>query len=100
MQKQWHARSNGICSPASAVDLQRIIDDIADQADEFLATASNRAQARAGIEELLTAEHSALAAGERAQVVAGVMAILENEGFFEGLGAAGGPKEDEDDGGE
>jgi hypothetical protein len=64
--------------------LQEIIDKIADEADDFLAEASSRAQARAGIEELLTADYPRLAAADRAKVVAGVIAILDKEGFFEG----------------
>ena len=64
--------------------LQAIIDQIADQADETLAGAANRAEARAGIEEVITADYLHLLPPERALVVAGVMAILESEGFFEG----------------
>lgn len=64
--------------------LQSIIDHIADTADDFLADASNRAQARAGIEELLTADYSQLSPADRVKVVAGVMVILNKEGFFEG----------------
>jgi hypothetical protein len=63
--------------------LQAIIDHIADQADDFLAGAANRAEARAGVEEVITADYLSLLPADRAQVVAGVMAVLEQEGFFE-----------------
>lgn len=82
------------------MDLEAIIDQIADEADDFLAGASNRAQARAGVEEFLTAEHPALAANDRAQVVAGVMQVLEREGFFDEMPASKGPEEAEDDEGD
>jgi hypothetical protein len=65
--------------------LQAIIDRIADQADEVLAGASNRAEARAGIEEMITADFLRLSPAERARVVAAVMEVLEKEGFFEGI---------------
>jgi len=65
--------------------LQTIIDQIADQADDVLAGASNRGEARAGIEEAITADYLFLTPPDRARVVAGVMAVLEQEGFFEGI---------------
>ena len=64
--------------------LSDIIERIAAQADDVLAGASNRAEARAGIEESITADYLWLAPGERAVVVTGVMNILEAEGFFAG----------------
>jgi hypothetical protein len=75
--------------------LQAIIDHLADQADEVLAGASNRAEARAGIEEAITADYLALSPADRAQVVAGVMEILEREGFFEGISDSPSPLPDE-----
>ncbi len=65
------------------LDLRPIIDDIAHQADDFLAGASNRKQGRAGIEEFLTLEHPTLGAADRKLVVDGVMAVLEAEDFFD-----------------
>jgi hypothetical protein len=65
-----------------APDLRHIIDDIANQADEFLADAKDRKQARAGIEEFITLEHAGLPPGDRKKVVEGVMAVLEQEDFF------------------
>ena len=69
------------------VSLQDIINRIADGADTLLAEAGSRAQVRAAIEELLAAEHPRLSPADRAKVVAGVVAILDKEGFFEGSGA-------------
>ncbi len=64
------------------IDLRPIIDEIANQADEFLADAKDRKHARAGIEEFVTMEHGTLAADDRKRVVDGVMAVLEAEDFF------------------
>jgi hypothetical protein len=66
--------------------LQNIIDRIADEADDFLGEARDRNQARAGVEEAVTAEFSGLSAIERKTVVSAVMSILDREGFFEGHG--------------
>jgi hypothetical protein len=62
--------------------LEPIIHEIASQADDFLAGARDRAQGKAGISELLTMDYPQLAPEERAQVVSGVMALLEDEDFF------------------
>jgi hypothetical protein len=72
------------------MDLHSIIDEIASQADGFLAGAANRKEARAGIEELINADYRQLSPSERKKVADDVMAILENEGFFE-FGASSGP---------
>ena len=63
-------------------DLRHIIDEIARQADESLAGATDRQQGRAGIEEFLTLEHADLSASDRKKVVDGVMHVLEEESFF------------------
>ena len=78
------------------VDLLPIIYDIASRADEFLSGASNRAQGRAGIEELVTMDYSALDAADRKIVVAGVMQVLEAEDFF-GTEFVGDPFSEPDD---
>ena len=62
---------------------QEIIRDLADRADDLLAGASNREQARAGLEEQITMDYLGLPNAQRAQVVNAVMLILENEGFFD-----------------
>jgi hypothetical protein len=73
------------------MDLPSIIDEIASQADDFLDGAANRKEARAGIDELLNADYPQLSPAERKKVAEGVLAILENEGFFE-FGASGGSR--------
>jgi hypothetical protein len=77
-----------------ATDLRHIIDDIANQADDFLADATDRKQGRAGIEEFITLEHPDLSPADRKKVVAGVMAVLEAESFF-GTEFVGDPFSDE-----
>lgn len=68
------------------MNLHAIIEKVADGADDFLAGASNRSEARAGIAELLNADYPQLSPADRAKVVEGVMAILEKEDFFTGTG--------------
>ena len=63
-------------------NLPLIIGDLADRADDFLAAAKDRAQGRAAIEEEITLEYPGLGDNDRAAVVNGVMAILEDEDFF------------------
>jgi len=75
-------------------NLPLIIGDLADRADDFLAGAKDRAQGRAGIEEAITMDYPGLAAADRAAVVQGVMAILEDEDFF-GTEFVGDPFADE-----
>lgn len=62
--------------------LDPIINDIADQADDFLDGVSNRNEARAAISEQLTIKYPKLNGIERARVTDGVLAILDEEGFF------------------
>lgn len=76
------------------MDLQGIIDEIASQADDFLAGAADRREARAGIAELLNADYSQLPPADRELVARAVMAILEKEGFFESDRSGGSPKGD------
>ena len=69
------------------MDLRSMVEEIAGQADDFLAGAADREAARAGIAELLTTDFPQLGPAERTQVTGKVMAILEQEGFFEaGIG--------------
>lgn len=78
--------------------LRPIIAEIASRADDFLAGTTDRAQARAGIAELLTMDYSQLAAADRTIVIAGVMSLLEEEDFF-GTEYVGDPfREDEEEG--
>lgn len=71
------------------MNLHAIIERVADEADDFLAGASNRSEARAGIAELLNADYPHLAPADRVQVTNGVMKILEEEDFFSGVSAGG-----------
>ncbi len=75
-------------------NLPLIIGDLADRADDFLAGAKDRAQGRAAIAEEITLEYPGLADSDRAAVVNGVMAILEDEDFF-GLEFVGDPFADD-----
>lgn len=79
-----------------AADLRPIIDDIANRADDFLAGTQDRAQARAGIEELLTMDYFELSPADRTIVVTGVMSVLEEEDFF-GTEYVGDPFSDPDE---
>ena len=70
--------------------LGAIINDIADQADDFLDGVTKRDEARAAISEQLTIKYPKLEGSDRAKVVDGVLAILNEEGFFElGSSSAG-----------
>ena len=64
------------------MELPAIIADIASRADEFLTGASDRARARAGIEDYITLDHPDLSPADRKIIVDGVMAGLEAEDFF------------------
>ena len=75
-------------------DLSAIIAEIADQADDFLAGATDRAQARAGIAELINMDYHELGTAERVEVTQAVMAILEAEEFF-GIEFVGDPFSDD-----
>jgi hypothetical protein len=63
-------------------DLRPLIDDIANRADDFLDGTRDRAQARAGIEEIITMDYPTLNPADRKVVTAGVMNVLEEEDFF------------------
>lgn len=76
--------------------LRPIIDEIANRAEDFLAGAGSRAHARAGIEEVITMDYPTLSPPDRAVVVTGVMAVLEDEDFF-GTEFVGDPFSDPDE---
>jgi hypothetical protein len=63
-------------------DLRPIIDEIANRADDFLVGSRDRAQARAGIEEVITMDYPTLGLADRTLVTAGVMSVLEEDDFF------------------
>ncbi len=78
------------------MDLNALIDDIANRADDFLVEKSDRKDARAAIGALLTTDYPQVAAKDRPRVIGGVMAVLEEEDFF-GTEFAGDSWNDSDD---
>jgi hypothetical protein len=65
------------------MELNGIISEICDEADDFLAGVTKRDEAKAGIAELLTIRHAALTPADRKAVIEKSMRILDDEGFFE-----------------
>jgi hypothetical protein len=65
------------------MNLQTVVSEICDQADEFLAGVTKRDQARAGIAEWLTIHYAALSPVEKKDAADQAMRILGQEGFFE-----------------
>jgi hypothetical protein len=74
--------------------LDAIIAEIVDQADEFLAGVTDRAQARAAIAELINLDYFELAPAARKVVTEGAMAFLEADEFF-GIEFVGDPFSDD-----
>jgi len=79
------------------MNLPFIVDEIASRADEFLAGVTDRAQARAGISELITIDYAEVPSELRGEVIRGVMEMLESEDFF-GIEFVGDPFADEEAG--
>lgn len=79
------------------MDLREIIDDIANQADDFLAYAADRREARAAIAELIATSYPDLSEKTRHVALDGVMHILEDEEFFAGAGPIDAQVENEDE---
>jgi len=65
------------------MDLKSIVNEICDQADDFLAGVSRRDEAKAGIAELLTIHHAMLPPADKKAIIDQVMRVLDNEGFFQ-----------------
>lgn len=63
-------------------DLARLAADLASRADDLLADARNRTDARTCLREFVESEYAALSDPERAAVIDGVMRLLEDEDFF------------------
>ena len=76
------------------MDLKSIVNEICDQADDFLAGVSRRDEARAGVAEVLTMQHAKLPPADKRAVIDQVMRVLDNEGFFQ---TSAGGREDEGD---
>jgi len=70
------------------MDLDAIISAAADEADEFLTGVSTMTEARPMIRDYLKSRHPKLGPVDVQRVTAGLLAILEEEGFFE---ASSGP---------
>jgi len=68
------------------MNLDAIINAAADEADDFLAGVRSMAEARPAIRDYLKENFPDLGPAESQRVTAGLLAILEEEGFF----AAGG----------
>lgn len=81
------------------MNVQDIILAAADDADDFLAGISTMAEAKPAIREYLKLHHPQLAPPDEARVIEGLIAVLEEEGFFEGAGGADALDEDAAGGG-
>lgn len=80
------------------MDLKAIINAVADEADDLLAGVPKKADARVIILDYLADNHPDLSPGDSARVTSGVLALLDQEGFFEI--SAGSDAWGEDGGGE
>ncbi|HEX9782037.1 MAG TPA: hypothetical protein VGA56_04800 [Opitutaceae bacterium] len=78
------------------MNLQVIINEVADNADDFLGDASSMIEARAAIRTFLSETYPSMHKADSEQVVAGVLAILDEEGFFDFVGKHDGWEEDDD----
>jgi len=67
---------------------QALIDATASEADTFLAGISSMTEARAAILDHLKTRFPKLSPSDHPLIVAGVLAILQEEGFFEGTAGA------------
>ena len=79
-----------------APDLRPLADEIASRADEILVSGSDRAQARAGLAELLALDYPFLESEHRALVINAVIALLEEDDYF-GIEFVGDPFSEDDD---
>ena len=71
------------------MDLREIIDEIASQADDYLANSPDRGEARLAVAELITTQFPDLSEKARHVALDGVMHILEEEDFFGPSGTTG-----------
>lgn len=65
------------------MNLQSIIENLADRADELLVDVKTRKEAQSAIGEILTQEQPKMNGVDRQKVTAAVVEILDEEGFFE-----------------
>ncbi len=66
-----------------STNVQAVINAAADEADSLLEGVATPADAKPILQEWLADNHPKLPKAERQQVVLGVLALLEQEGFFE-----------------
>ena len=78
------------------MDLKSIVNEICDQADDFLAGVARRDEAKAGIAELLTMHYAKLSPVDRKSVIDQVMRVLDHEGFFDGSSSGAGAAGDDE----
>jgi len=64
------------------MELNVIVSEICDQADDFLAGVTRRDEAKAGIDEWLTINHVKLPPADKKIVIDQSLRILDDEGFF------------------
>ena len=64
-------------------DLKTLISAIANQADELLEGCTNPSEASSVILEYLTAKHRSLPIPDRRKIAEQVIALLQNEDFFD-----------------
>lgn len=62
--------------------VRTLIDEVANDADEFLAAVDNRKEAREIISDYVDRQHPELSRKEHGEVVNGVLEVLDEEGFF------------------
>lgn len=65
------------------MNLQSLIEDLANRADDLLSDARNKAEAQTMLQELLASDYPKLELSDRRKVGTSVIAILAEEGFFE-----------------
>jgi hypothetical protein len=80
------------------MDYRSIINEICDQADDFLADVAKRDEAKAGISEWLTMHHAKLPPADKRAIVEQSMRVLEEEGFFEAVSDGGSSEREKLDG--
>ena len=66
-----------------AMEIEAIINEAADEADDFLSGMDSVAEARAMIKEHLQDHHPELEADEIDEVTSGVLSVLREEGSFD-----------------
>jgi hypothetical protein len=65
------------------MNLQSVISQVADEADELLGSCSSMEEARVELQDHVQSAFPKLTAAEKTAAVRGVLSILKQEGFFE-----------------